>query len=278
MKSWTAAFPFVPGAVAYFRKFFALKILVFFLSNNVPGFSVEYLGLLLIVGFGAFFACFDRWHRIGILLLLAFAGIGIGGSFDTTPNHKFVECLFLLILLAFHSDGEARMESERLQSALFQCIILIVWFYSGVQKVVHGYFLNGELMAMYMYFDQTRLAATLRSVSDLELFRLQTNLGPLGFEKTPLGITPMVRFICVGFARVVTVTEIVLPILAVFRRTQCPAVVALIVMMVLIWFFSGIASFAFTSLACFLLFFPASAKRNFSILGGILALYTASLL
>ena len=144
--------------------------------------------------------------------------------------------------------------------------------------MVHGYFLNGELMAMYMYFDQTRLAATLRSVSEVELFQLQTKLGPLGFEKSPLGVTPMVRLICVSFGWIVTVVEIVLPVLAVFRRTQCFSVLAMIVMMLFIWFFSGVASFAFTSLACFLLFFPATAKRNFTILGLILALYTASLL
>ena len=106
MKNWASAFPFVPGAVACFRRFFAVKILIFFLSSNVPAFSGEYLGLLSIVALGAILVFFDRYHRIGFLLLLAFAMIGISGSFDTTPNHKFVECLFLMIFLAVHSEGE----------------------------------------------------------------------------------------------------------------------------------------------------------------------------
>ena len=61
---------------------------------------------------------------------------------------------------------------------------------------------------MYMYFDQTRLAATLRSVSEVELFQLQTKLGPLGFEKSPLGVTPMVRLICVSFGWIVTFADL----------------------------------------------------------------------
>jgi hypothetical protein len=76
-------------------------------------------------------------------------------NFPVTGNHRFLE-LVVAVLLAILSPG---VEQER--RLLFRSLrftVLVVLFFSGLQKLIHGYYLRGQFLAYSLSRDSFHVA------------------------------------------------------------------------------------------------------------------------
>lgn len=89
----------------------------------------------------------------GVMLLFIFHAMAAVYSFPFTINHHFFE-LFLLVLVLIlyrcNKDEEASNELPDLILSFIRFSFLWVVFFAGVQKLVHGYYLNGEIFKIYL--------------------------------------------------------------------------------------------------------------------------------
>lgn len=79
-----------------------------------------------------------------------------------TLNHFFLELAFLLVLSVHPKAGRDPETSREVLAVL--CIVMVsVWFFSGVQKVAQGHYLNGESFALELLGASSFLGVALRS-------------------------------------------------------------------------------------------------------------------
>jgi hypothetical protein len=92
---------------------------------------------------------------------LAFAGIAlvqtwyVWSLFPMAGNHRYLEVAFALALAVL--DDEDGPEQVLLLRSL-RTMVLVVLFYSGLQKLVHGYWLRGQFLAWSLWEDSFRTA------------------------------------------------------------------------------------------------------------------------
>lgn len=90
--------------------------------------------------------------RRGAFVLLGLAELtAVGDSFPWTGNHRYFE-LFLCFFAA-SIDG-SKAEERALLLRCVRWLVVIVLFYSGVQKLVHGFYFGGHYLA-YLVRDET---------------------------------------------------------------------------------------------------------------------------
>ncbi len=114
--------------------------------------------LAAIVGpamiFGVFFcalsALTQRFRRQGLTGLAWLWGFHILWSFPHVANHSFLMFFALLGLALFWRDSG---EEQGLVLAGLRWLAVIVLFWSGVQKVLHGQFFEGEFLAHRISLD-----------------------------------------------------------------------------------------------------------------------------
>jgi len=102
-----------------------------------------------------------RWVFAGFAALQLWY---VWANFPHTGNHRYLELIFAT-LFAFLDD---EVEQERLlllRSLRF--MVLVVLFYSGLHKLVHGYYFGGQYLAYSLWRDSFRTALEpLLSVSE----------------------------------------------------------------------------------------------------------------
>lgn len=182
----------------------------FFASLSVP-YAIVLSGLaLLALTRHAQRAC------LAALVLLAVEQISI---FPGTPNHVYLEffCLGMLSVL----DVEDEREGQLLLVAL-RWMALVVLFYAGLQKVLLGYYFQGEflLFAIAVRDSSADLFALLLPPSEVGRLRSAAQLGP---GDGPFR-TDSWRF--VAAANLVWMFEMAVPFLLAWRRTRTWAVLA----------------------------------------------------
>ncbi len=147
-------------------------------SSKIRAFQVI---LALVIGAEYWTKALARWDALdvadGVALALAtllgaaalsgrrrrvvFAGFAalqawyVWSHFPLTGNHRYLE-LFLAGLLALLDDE--REEDRRLLLRSLQWTVIVVLFYSGLQKLVHGYYFQGQFLAYSLWRDTFRAA------------------------------------------------------------------------------------------------------------------------
>lgn len=190
--------------------------------------------------------------------------IKLGASFPGTSNHFFIEwlCVALFVLCAA-DDAEER----RLLLTAVRWLTVIVFFYSGLQKVLYG-----------TYFDAQFLGYAIGSKPSFgwlfgwlvpadELARLRA-LHPTGVGSGPYAIRAPLAVLA---ANGVYLFEMLAPVFLVWRRTRALAAVATIAVVAAIELGARELMFGALFVNLLLLFFARPVNRT--LLPAFLALF-----
>lgn len=195
-----------------------------------------------------------RWRRRGLGALLGLQLAWVATSFPETANHAYLQ-LFLLALLVLLDSGVAEEQQLALQSVRW--IFLVVFFYAGLQKLVHGFYFHGEYFAFYL--GERSFASLLRPfVSDAELQRFGAGLarragdGPYRFESLPL----------IALSNAAWLAELGIPFLLVSRRWRRLGVAVAALFLVFTEALARELHFGALFLNGLLLFLPSDANRR----------------
>jgi hypothetical protein len=270
----------VAGHFYRFRVFIAFKIAIFDGLFVDDYWSNTNLATTLVLLVASVAVAARRHYWVGVMILLAHNAARLIETFPYTINHHFFETFLLLALLLFPAPEPPRDPGgtdsllpnvDGLCSRVIQFGFLSVFFYSGVQKIFHGRYLNGEMFAYYAMFERHPLATSQRWILDW----FQTDLGQqFAFPQTwhgvggtidfdiPLGA--VIWFITLGWLTVLG--ECLLPILVCFQRTRRAALLALLVFLTIIAITSQEIGFGFTAAACLLLFWPGISRWSYLLL------------
>jgi len=170
--------------------------------------------------------------RVAVLVVLA----QLVHSMPDTANHVYLEVVvFLFLALLDPRDGP---EATLLMQAL-RWFIAIFFAYTGIQKVVYGYYFDGQFLA-YMAATEDRFALVFQYlIPAAELERLQAfnevaladGRHQVAIDAGPYRVNAP---LFVAMSNLVYVFEIVAPILLMFRRTRTAAALSIIAFVVLI--------------------------------------------
>lgn len=271
-----------------FRRFFVIHI--FLQSLKLPRVeqSTEVYPWIGLVFIAVVVACMNRLYRIGLLTLLLYKLWRIVEDFPMTANHMYLETLILFVLLVFsdrRTDPEHGPKAEAMSANLVQMSILLVYFYSGVQKIVHGMWLSGEHVALNLYsfvpfgmpvsvqtfyrwigslFDEPAVEFPLRGASGL-------NAVEQAFPGWAIAL-----FLITGW--LVILSELLVPLCVAWPRTRRFGVWLMLVVQLGIGAFAWETEFMFAAVGCILLFFHKRPVRNYSVLLVLHVIWSLSIL
>lgn len=154
---------------------------------------------------------FLRWTRLPFLGLLVLHAFVIADTFPQTANHVWLEALLFGILAFLDHEEEAE---QGLILGSVRWIVLVVFFYAGLQKLVHGFYVKAQLLAVYMRTEKFQ-AVLQYLVPDDELARLtaldsRVGDGPYRVESPLLVLVSNASYI----------VEMGVPCLLLFRKTR----------------------------------------------------------
>lgn len=181
---------------------------------------------ILVPGIATALAIVPRTRRWGFALWTAVAVALHVYFFPHAGNHLLLMLLFLA-MGAFFDWRDEREQELMLQSVKW--LIAIVFFYSGIQKLLHGYYFRGELFAYYIsirdnyeYFFQFITPAS--EIARMKAFTGAVGEGPYTLD-APLALLA---------SNATYILEIVLPIFLLIPRTRFAATILTAVSFVLI--------------------------------------------
>ena len=202
-------------------------------------------------------ALWPRWRRPAFAGLALFQLYIIALMFPSAGNHAFLEFLLPALLACFDLKEE---KEQRLLLNLLRWTIVILLFYSGLQKLIHGYYFRGELLAYYVaHNEQFRMAIGFvldrDELSRLTSLTLDEGAGPYRVTSLP--------FILLSNA--VYIAEIALAAALLNRRTRPVAIYLALLMIAVIEFAAHELYFLGIFVNVLLLFFPGDLNRKLVI-------------
>lgn len=164
---------------------------------------------------GAAILAVSRLRRAGFALLAASHLVLLWSEFPSSGNHAYLELyVCLLVVLLRHDDPDEQL----LELRALRWLAVIVLFWSGVQKLAHGYWVNGEYLVFSLGSETYRalLGWTLPADELARVARLpgQVGDGPYRVEGAPVLLL---------LANATWLAEIVLAPALVWRRTRAVA-------------------------------------------------------
>ncbi|MCZ6713688.1 MAG: hypothetical protein O7B29_07070, partial [Deltaproteobacteria bacterium] len=169
-------------------------------------------------------------------------------TFPITDNHFFIELLAVALLCLADRDSEA---DEVLVLQSLQWLTALVLFQTGLQKVLYGHYFGGEFLAFMVgqgdrFADLFALLVPASEVARLAgIDPLRTGAGPFRVESVGLILV----------SNLVYLTELVLPVALLLRRTRLAASLVAIVFVVTLQLAAREVGFALL-FANLLLLFP----------------------
>ncbi len=220
---------------------------------------------------GAFLLALPFLHRrlaaFRGLMILLFATGHVALTFPQSANHAWLGLLIAipLALFRFDNEEESRWALGSLRIAFVVCI-----FYTGFQKLLHGYYFQGEVLAFYVsqresYRTAFSLIMPAAEIERLASYRYAVGAGPFT-SSSPL-------FLIASNAS--WIGEIILPIMLLFRRTRLIAFIGLIALIVAIEVAARELYFGAFFLMILFLFAPSDWNRK--ALPGFIAFYVLAL-
>lgn len=204
------------------------------------------------------------WARRATLAALLLLSTKLFASFPSTSNHFFIEYC-CVALLAFCDLSDAGERALALNAARW--LMLIVLFWSGVQKVLYGTYFNAAFLGFSVAHKPSFEALFRWLLPADELARLQ------GLRATSVGAGPyaIASPLALLIANGSYLFEIVAPFLLLWRRTRPWAVLATVGFLVCIELGARELMFGALFVNLLLLFVPRPINRT--LLPGFAALY-----
>lgn len=223
----------------------------------VPPCTFEHMLLTAAVIFGAVLVCRRKNYQAGALILAAYHLLKVVAYFPLSGNHRYLEMLIYLTLAVV---------PVREVGKLLRYAILTIFFYSGLQKALNGYYWSGEIFALEAFHQPETVVNVFRmqlwAISHVFGLHLP-NLGrDIDWSQHVLLDLPAwldTTFKLMG--RGALAAEIGLPLLVLWRRTRKPALAALMAFGIYIGIFASEYEFASTNTACLLLFYHPRHMR-----------------
>lgn len=137
-------------SVAAFQSLFLLIVGVEYWCRAIPKWGslsalyVTALPLATLLCTAGLWPAVRRWATLGLALVHA---VVIAAEFPAAGNHAYLE-LYFCLLIAF-VDPE-REEEQRLFVMAARWMMVVIFFYSGMQKLVHGYYFAAQYFAFSM--------------------------------------------------------------------------------------------------------------------------------
>ncbi len=257
------------------ERFLATKIGIFYIFR-LGDFSLNWLIICLLipaVGLVLSKHPFRIWALLGISLLITYR---IVSNLPYTINHRVFESLviWMITIRAFARQGNpssvlrARLDRETFGFLIFA--FLSVYFYSGIQKLVHGYYLNGEFFALYLALDPGEIGSILRWTSQTIGTTAKVVDFPFHspFHSQDYELGPTLPFLLPFLGTSVILLECLVPFLAWLRPKA--GVYCLLCLQLLIAGASGEWDFGLTGLGIIFLLLPRSPNwKLYALLLGI---------
>ena len=268
---WFRAFVFMHMAV---RSFLTLELDAA-QHSGVGSFLLVLRVVIIMAAVAGLVPRFTMWSaRIAGLLLL----LEVAATIPFTANHVFLEFL-VLALLALLDEREAR-EGELLLQAV-RWLVVVLFFYTGLQKVLYGWYFDGQLLS-YLAATEERFAYFFKHlIPTEELQRLISYNGKevaSGKFRPELGSGPYrvdsLWFIIVSNG--VYIFEMLAGVLLMVRKTRSWAVGASIVFVILIELGARELTFGALMINLLLLFSKRTWIKRLFVLFAMLYLYLAA--
>jgi hypothetical protein len=157
-----------------------------------------------------------RLTRYGMIAVALLLGVQIAGTMPITANHIFLEFLCVGLLALVH---ESRKEESELAIIALRWFVVILLFYSGLQKLIYGYYFDGQFLA-YSTAMEDRFATFFRFfMTEEDFIRLRE------MDSAELGMGPYrVRSpLFVIISNCAWMFELGLPFLMAIRKTRVVA-------------------------------------------------------
>ncbi len=272
-----AAAPPAPPAPAWYERAFA------FLDDDAAGTRPARIAafaviLALIIGSEYWARALPKWHALAPLYLAslaaatllcgaalyapwrraAFAGLAltqavvIWQEFPAAGNHAYLELVFCLLC--------ATLGAQRDEQILFvravRWLVCVVFFYGGLQKLVHGYWLHGEYLAFSLTSPSFR-GALGPLLPPGELARLTAFSGAVGD-----GPYRVASPLFVALSQATVLAELALAPALLWRRTRALAVGAALALLAAIELGAREVFFGLVFANAILLFLQGTAHRR----------------
>lgn len=205
--------------VTAFRRILLILVPVEYINafprlSELPTFPF-YVGLVIALVVCALLGWRDRWAGPAtVTAAVAYAGL-LGLGFPLVANHQY---LILISLALLSLLGRREADEQALLLCALKWMIVIGIFYAGVQKVLHGYYFEGEALAYFIRRSERFRALFGWVVPASEMARLAAielgeGAGPFKSSSTRLLVLSNLSYL----------GELVLPPLLLVRRFRTPA-------------------------------------------------------
>ncbi len=118
----------------------------------------------------------ERFRRPAFAALALVQAVVIWQEFPAAGNHAYLELVFCLLCAGLRAE---RDDEQVLFLRAVRWIVCLVFFYGGLQKLVHGYWAQGMFLAFSLSFESFRGALRFLLPAD-ELTRLAALRGEVG--------------------------------------------------------------------------------------------------
>ena len=197
-----------------------------------------------------------RWGRIAAVIALPALLWQHSYLFPGTANHHYLTLGFVLLFALLDPDDAG--EGELLGQSL-RWVMVVVLFYAGFQKILHGYWFRGEFLAWMISHGLPEWdAAFAWMLPATEVERLN-GLSTSGLGSGPYRIT---YFPFVVFANAVCLLEMALAGMLLLARTRTAAALGSIALVFAIQAAPKELMFALISCQLLLLFVPGNWNRR----------------
>ena len=250
-----------------FATIFALIVLTELWARAIPVWATLDRELSTVLPIGsvlALTALFAPTRRAGFAGLAAMFVWLLWYEFPSSGNHAYLE-LILCCLLAFLDLRDDPQRLALLRSVRW--LLCVIFFYSGVQKIAHGYFFDGQYLA-YALSEESWRTALGPFLPVEEARRLAQFTGEVGDGPYRVA-SPLV----VAASNAVYVAEIALAAALLWHRTRAMAACAAVAFVILIEIAARELFFGLVTINSLLLFFRSDLNRRLVLpIAGLLAL------
>ncbi|HZR81483.1 MAG TPA: hypothetical protein VFD92_10345 [Candidatus Binatia bacterium] len=165
------------------------------------------------------------WRRAGFAAIAAAHAVLVWSEFPSTGNHAYLELALAVLaaLLVLDRSGEQQLELRAVR-----WMVVVVLFYSGLQKLAQGAYLHGEYLAFSLASPSFRPLLG-RLVAHDELVRLASFGGNVGDGPYRVASWPLL-----AASNVTWIAELALAPALCRPRTRSAAVAAAIALLVVI--------------------------------------------
>ncbi len=191
--------------------------LILLLTIAVHQVADDRLVLAVLIVACALVAHLEGYRRGATAVVFGVLLVRYGFDFPSVANHSYLELLLLFLYLWIDSS---KTEEKELFLQTCRWLTVIIFFYSGVQKLWYGEYFDGRFLAyLAAMADRTRAGFELfippEEFSRLATYAVQAGSGPFLIDSTLFRLLSNSAWI----------TEIVLSLLLLFRHIWHPAVV-----------------------------------------------------